>query len=507
MSYPITALPEIQLEAEGVPLAAEELYALVGVRVQQRLSLPTLCELTFSNVPGPLMGAARLEPGTALRVMVIGQQEPLFVGQVTAVEHCYEPAGGREIRVRGYDLLHQLRKRQPVRAHVQVTARDLAQELVGDLGMTVQAAESGPLWTRLIQYRQSDLELLQEVAERCGLYLTVRGSVLHLLTLKGIGEVLPLALGETLLEARIEINADAACRLVTAVGWDTARIERHEGQVSQARMGRAVSAEVVPARVGGSGKRELVNEGTPNDDSAAGLAQAELDQRLAREVTFWGVATGNTRLQVGTPVEVTGVADSLTGRYVLSAVTHSIDGRKGFLSEISSDPPARRSGARGSGVAPGLVTQIDDPEKLGRIRVSLPTYGDVETDWMGVLSAGAGSGKGFMTLPDIGDSVLVLFAHEDPGQGIVLGGLYGSHEPPDVGIEGGAVRRYTLLTPGGQRIRLDDGQKTIRLENSDGSYYELSPHKVKLHAAADLEIEAPGQRVVIRGKNIDFERG
>ena len=507
MSHLLTTLPEVQVEAGGVTLADEDLHALVGVRVQQRLSLPTLCELTFSNPPGPLTAVARFEPGTALRVMVTGQQEPLFVGQVTAVEHCYEPAGGREIRVRGYDLLHQLRKRQPVQAHVQVTTRDLAQELVADLGLTVQAAETGPLWPRLIQYRQSDLELLQEVAERCGLYLAVRGNVLHLMTLQGTGEIVPLAPGETLLEARIEINADAACRSVEAIGWDTSRVERHTGQVSHARVGRAVSAEVVPARVGASGKRELVDEGTPNDDHAAGLAQAELDQRLAREITLWGVAEGDTRLQPGTPVEVTGVADSVAGRYVLSAVTHTIDGHKGFISEISSDPPAHRPRARSSVATFGVVTQIDDPEQLGRIRVSLPTYGNVETDWMGVLSAGAGTGKGLMMLPDIGDSVLVLFAHEDPHQGIVLGGLYGAHEPPDVGIEGGVVRRYTLLTPGGQRIRLDDAQRTLRLENSDGSYCELTPHKVSIHAAVDLEIEAPGQRVVIRGKNIDFERG
>jgi phage protein D/phage baseplate assembly protein gpV len=503
----LLSLPEVLVEAEGAALSSEYLHALGEVRVQQRLSLPTLCELTFSDPPGPLAGAARLAPGTALRVVVTGQKEPLFVGQVTAVEYCYGPAHDLEIRVRGYDLLHQLRKRQSVRAHVQVTTRDLAQELVADLGLTVQAAESGPLWPRLIQHRQSDLKLLQEVAARCGLYLAVRGNVLHLLTLQGTGETLPLSLGETLLEARIEINADAVCRSVTAAGWDPSRVEIHEGQVSQARVGRAVAAEVAPASVGGSGKRELVDEGAPNDDHAEGIAQAELDLRVAREVTLWGIAEGDPRLRPGTPVEVTGVADAVAGRYVLSSVTHTIDARKGFVSEISSYPPAPRARTHSSMATPGVVTQIDDPEKLGRIRVSLPTYGNVETDWMGVLSAGAGAGKGFMTLPDIGDHVLVLFAHEDPGQGVVLGGLYGAQEPPDVGIDGGEVRRFTLLTPGGQRIRLDDGQQTIRMENSGGSYCELSPQKVRVHAAADLEIEAPGQRVVIRGKNIDFERG
>lgn len=503
----ILSLPAVLIEAEGIALSTADLTSLAEVRVQQRLSLPTLCELTFVDPPASFEDAARLAPGAALSVTIPAEQELLFAGQVTAVEHCYGPARSHEIRVRGYDLLHQLRKRQAVRAHVQVNTRDLAQELVADLRLTVQAAEPGPLWPRLIQHRQSDLELLQDVAERCGLYLALRGNILHLLTLQGIGEALPLALGETLLEARIEINADSVCRSVAAAGWDPSRIETHEGHASRARVGRAVAAEVTPSRVGASDKRDIVDESAPNDDHAAGIAQAELDQRAAREITFWGVATGDPRLRPGAPVEITGVAGAVAGRYVLSAVTHSIDAQRGFLSELSSYPPIPRARAHSAVATPGVVTQIDDPDKLGRVRVSLPTYANVETDWMGVLSAGAGKGKGFMTLPDIGDSVLVLFAHEDPGQGIVLGALYGAQEPPDVGIDAGAVRRYTLLTPGGQRIRLDDAQQSIRLENSSGSYYELSPHKVLVHAATDLEIEAPGQRVIIRGKNIDFEKG
>jgi hypothetical protein len=78
--------------------------------------------------------------------------------------------------------------------------------------------------------------------------------------------------------------------------------------------------------------------------------------------------------------------------------------------------------------------------------------------------------------------------------------------PPDSGVEEGAVRRYTLLTRGGHRVQLDDAQQVIRLQDSTGSYVELSPEKVHLCAAVDLEIEAPGQSVTIRGQSIDFER-
>ncbi len=139
---PVAPLPEVVIEADGSTLATEDLQALSEVRVQQRLSLPTLCELVFVDISDSLASVTRLMPGTTLRVLVRGKQVPLFIGQVTAVEHCYAPNHGREIRVRGYDLLHQLRKRQSVRAHIQVTVQDLARELVADLGLTVQAARS-----------------------------------------------------------------------------------------------------------------------------------------------------------------------------------------------------------------------------------------------------------------------------------------------------------------------------------------------------------------------------
>ena len=72
---------------------------------------------------------------------------------------------------------------------------------------------------------------------------------------------------------------------------------------------------------------------------------------------------------------------------------------------------------------------------------------------------------------------------------------------------GGSFAELFVEEKSSVSIRLDDGKHSIRLENSSGSYYELTPQKVRVHAAADLEIEAPGQRVVIRGKNIDFEKG
>ncbi len=66
----VTLLPRVVVTAEGAALDASDLQGLAEVRVQQRLSLPALCELVFSDPPGPLEGAARLTPGTRLGVRV-----------------------------------------------------------------------------------------------------------------------------------------------------------------------------------------------------------------------------------------------------------------------------------------------------------------------------------------------------------------------------------------------------------------------------------------------------
>src|SRR5437764_504689 len=184
----IATLPRIDIELDGDSLGEAAAAALEEVRVQHRLSQPSLCELTFFVTRDPISDLAGLSAGSSLRLTLPESSASLFDGEITALEYTYEAGHGQTLRVRCYDKLHRLRKRQPVRVHVQVTAADLARELVGDLGLSVDADDDGPLSQNLIQYRQSDLELLVDISQRFGLYLALRDDVLHLITLKGTGD-------------------------------------------------------------------------------------------------------------------------------------------------------------------------------------------------------------------------------------------------------------------------------------------------------------------------------
>jgi phage baseplate assembly protein gpV len=260
------------------------------------------------------------------------------------------------------------------------------------------------------------------------------------------------------------------------------------------------------------------------DAHASVLAQAELDRRVAGEITVQGVALGDPKLRPGQPVQITGVASAFTGSYVITSAVHSIDRVSGFRTQFDTAPPAIAARPRACVTTLGVIIDVEDPRKLGRVRASLPGYCDLETDWLEVLAPGGGRGKGLVAVPDGGDRVLLLLPHGDPAQAVVLGGLFAGDGPPDAGVRDRRVLRYTFVTRAGQRLYLEEEHKTVRMENgagsfleiapgatrlgnSEGSYVELTREHLRVHAAANLEIEAPGKTLTFRSARVDFKTG
>jgi phage baseplate assembly protein gpV len=501
-------LPTLAVRLGDGELPAADADTLVAVQVRQAVQAPAQCEVIFRDPGGPLLKRASGLVGGALDLGVDGAAEALFSGEVTAVELAYGADGERELRVRGYDRLHRLRKHQPVRMFTDVDARTLAEQLVADCGLEVDGAVSGPAWPLLMQWRQTDLDLLAETAARAGLWFAASGGALRLFSLEGTGDPIPLALGETLFEARLELNGEHAIEAVHALAWDPLTGKRSDAEATAARTARAIQADVAASAFGSDGRRTLCDIPLPGPQAEA-AAQAVIDRACAARAGLWGVAQGDPALRPGARVEVAGVATAFVGTYVITEVTHTVDAERGYLSEISSRLPAPVSAPRPDGavVTSGLVTSVDDPEGLGRVQASLPTYPSLVTGWMRVVVLAAGPDKGLVCLPDVDDEVLVVLPRGDPSLGLVLGGLFGAHAPPDqAGVAHAAVRRHTWRTAGGQQVQLDDDGRSIALTNQGGSSLTLAPKQVVLHAATDLEISAPGRKITIRADSVDFRK-
>ena len=496
-----SSTPAAEIRVDGTALPEDLSRRLVSIRVASRLSQPSQCELAFATWTGASAEHDRIPLGASVSVRMTEDSGPLFDGEVTCIELVHAPDGAALTRIRAYDKLHRLRKRQQLRVFESVTAEGLAEQLVDDLDLNLEAEESGPEWERIVQDRQNDLELLVEVANRAGLYPIVDGDTLRLVTLDGYGQPVPLKLGESLVEARIEANLDLVGSKVTAYGWHPQNAEVIEQEASSPRSGRSIDLEPDPGDVGGGGEFFVVDQPGRSDDELAAFAQADLDARVGRAVTVSGVANGDAALRAGCRVDISELAQPVRGTYVVCEVVHTVDAT-GYLSKFSTEPPRVRPQPPGASVTLGKVTAVDGN---GRVQVSLPAHGDLDAGWLAVLVPGAGSGKGLVALPDVDDLVLVLLPHGVPMAGIVLGSLYGATEPPDsAGVTDGAVKRWSLRTAEGQSIVVDNADKKIRVENDAGSYIELGPNMMQLHAATDLVVEAPGKAITIKGKSVDF---
>ncbi len=491
---PVSTMPDIELVLGGRSVSRADLHHLTRVRVVEKLSHPAQCEVAFTCSDPGFPDRYPCPGRSLLSLFLRGEIHPLFNGVVTAVEYRYDSEGVLIYQVRGYDALYFSGKKQHVRTHRDMTVPDMARDMVGESGIDILALDQGPVWRQLVQYRETDLDFLARTAQRSGLYFTMnRSGILEIIGLSGNGERVILTRGQDLFELSVETNDAPVLASVHAGGWDPCLAEYHDSRATgQNGLGQ---------------DRKLVDIPVRNAAEAEAVARAERDRLKAHETWVRGVADGNSRLAPGVTVMIDNIHPLLQRTFVLAEVRHSLSPESGFLSEFSSVPPDVRPVDSGTGATFGRITDIGDPERLGRVRASLPSFDNVETDWMNVVLPAAGNSKGAVLLPDVGDQVLILFLNNDPARGVVAGGVFGSSsQPEDWGIDGASVKRFTLVTPGGQKITLDDGQRGIRAENHDGSYVELYPDKVTIHAETDLLIEAPKKNITVLGDTIDFRK-
>ena len=98
-----------------------------------------------------------------------------------------------------------------------------------------------------------------------------------------------------------------------------------------------------------------------------------------------------------------------------------------------------RAATAGSGEAPsridgvtlGVVTDTDDPDGLGRVKVRLQWLSQcVETAWARIAVPWAGRNRGSYLPPEVGDDALVAFQHGDVRFPYVVGFLWSEQASP-----------------------------------------------------------------------------
>ena len=148
----------------------------------------------------------------------------------------------------------------------------------------------------------------------------------------------------------------------------------------------------------------------------------------------------------------------------------------------------------------GIVTDINDPLMLGRVRARVPdVFGDGESGWAMPCTPFGGSGMGFFALPASGAGVWIEFEHGDPDYPIWVGCWFGSvaDVPPD--LLAPPYKKVLLKTSDGQSITLDDtpGIGGITLQTSGGQKIVLSATGIEIDNGMGGSIKLTGPQVSI----------
>lgn len=163
------------------------------------------------------------------------------------------------------------------------------------------------------------------------------------------------------------------------------------------------------------------------------------------------------------------------------------------------------------GVVVGIVTNNRDPEGMHRVKLRFPWLNDEdESHWARVAAPMAGGGRGWYTLPEVDDEVLVAFEHGSIDRPYVLGALWnGKDSPPDDNGDGRNDRR-SFTSRSGHVLRFGDagGRETVEIIDKSGNnriVIDTAGRSIRIEADGDIDIRSATGRVKISGVGIELD--
>jgi uncharacterized protein involved in type VI secretion and phage assembly len=185
------------------------------------------------------------------------------------------------------------------------------------------------------------------------------------------------------------------------------------------------------------------------------------------------------------------------------------------IEEFRSDGDAPRY----FGVYPAIVTDIADPESLGRIEVKFPwlgTDGGGVRAWATLLTPYADDNQGFEMLPAVDSQVVVAFEAGDLRRAYIVGACWNGKEQlpqnPEqpnnkrlIKTRSGSLLEFddtagaskvTLSMKSGHTLVLDDSVQEVRLVHANGCMIKLNAAgQVTISANSTVEINAAAVNV------------
>lgn len=179
------------------------------------------------------------------------------------------------------------------------------------------------------------------------------------------------------------------------------------------------------------------------------------------------------------------------------------------------------------GLYPALVTDLVDPDGLGRVEVRFPWLGapgDDARSWATLVTPYADDGQGLMVLPEVGSQVVVGFEAGDLRRPYLVGSTWnGRAAMPEAATaandkrlfksRAGSVLEFddapgapkvTLRTRAGYELVLDEATMGVTLTHANGARVTIDVSgKVTVQGNSSVDVQAPVLNVHAAVANFD----
>ena len=515
-------LDGVAISLDGRPLEPALYPQVALVRVEESVLLPDYFAIHFDDPHFELFDKGQWTIGTRAEIAFRAEGDPVVVtsGEVTAISVEPGASGRHELVLTGFDLTHRLARVAKSRSFQKVTDADIASRIAGEYGLDADVDSTGGTHDYVLQAGETDYAFLRRRAARIGFDVWVSEKKFYFKKAPRSTATPPkLVYGKNLSRFSTRFSAAERSDEVEIRGWDNLGKETITGRSDKTDPGTDAPAaqELSDAarRAFGRVKRNAGQFPIKDQAEADALAGSLLLRASGEEVVLHGEATGDPLIGAGAKVHLEGIGSRLTGAYRVTGVEHSWGAAHPYLTRFvcggkepagladltggsGGSTPAEKRGW--SGLVVGIVTNNDDPEKLGRVRVKFPTLTqDDESAWSRVATPGGGKQRGLQWIPEVDDEVLVGFELDDTSRPVILGGLWNRRDaPPDPGaIAGGVVKQRMLVSRKDSRVVLDDDKPFVEIS--------LGGTSCLLHLEQSESKLTGDQKLVITATNVEIK--
>jgi len=178
------------------------------------------------------------------------------------------------------------------------------------------------------------------------------------------------------------------------------------------------------------------------------------------------------------------------------------------LLDLLSVGSGQEDDGRITGVVIGIVTNNNDPDQQGRVKVRFPWLsGATESDWARVATPMAGNDRGLYFLPEVDDEVLVLFERGDVRFPFVIGALWNGKDQPPAGNSDGKNALRVIKSRSGHLIRFDDSEDAQKIEIVDAAssnriVIDTGANTITITADRNIVLDAPHGDIRLNARQV-----